>query len=44
MNDKAGKARISFYAADQPSSYTIRIKGISSKGDLINKTIQVGSK
>jgi hypothetical protein len=41
ITDKTGKGRFSFYAADQPSTYTITVKGISSKGDLIDKRVQI---
>lgn len=44
MVDKSGRTRVGFYAADQPSTYTIHVKGISSKGDLIDKIISLGSK
>ncbi|HLO83002.1 MAG TPA: Plug domain-containing protein [Chitinophagaceae bacterium] len=41
ITDKNGKGRFSFYAADQPSTYTITVKGVSSKGDLIDKRVQI---
>lgn len=44
LTDKNGKARVSFYAADQPATYTIHVKGISAKGDLLDKTITIGKK
>jgi hypothetical protein len=44
LTDKNGKARVSFYAADQPTTYTIHVKGISAKGDLLDKTITIGKK
>lgn len=44
ITDKTGKARVKFYAADQPQTYTIHVKGISAKGDLIEKTILIGKK
>lgn len=44
VTDKNGKVKVSFYAADQPSSYTVHIKGISSKGELLDKTVRIGMK
>ena len=44
VTDKTGKARVKFYAADQPETYTIHVKGISAKGDLLEKTIRIGKK
>jgi hypothetical protein len=44
VTDKSGKLRLGFYAADQPSTYTVHVKGISSKGELIDKTIRLGMK
>lgn len=41
LTDKNGKARLSFYAADEPATYSIRIRGVSSKGDLIDKWVRV---
>lgn len=42
--DSNGKARVGFYAADQPSGYTLRIKGITARGEHIDKTIRLGTK
>ena len=42
--DRNGKARVGFYAADQPSGYTIRVQGISARGELIFKTVRFGMK
>jgi hypothetical protein len=44
VTDKAGKARVKFYAADRPETYTIHVKGMSAKGDLLEKTITIGKK
>jgi TonB-dependent SusC/RagA subfamily outer membrane receptor len=42
--DRNGKARLGFYAADQPSGYTVQVKGITARGELIDKTIHLGMK
>jgi TonB-dependent Receptor Plug Domain len=39
--DKTGKGKFSFYAADEPATYTITVKGVSSKGDIIDKRVQI---
>jgi TonB-dependent SusC/RagA subfamily outer membrane receptor len=44
VTDKTGKARVKFYAADRPETYTIHVKGMSAKGDLLEKTITIGKK
>jgi hypothetical protein len=41
LTDKAGKGKFSFYAADEPSTYTMTVKGVSSKGDLIEKRVRI---
>ncbi len=41
LTDKEGKGKFSFYAADEPATYTITVKGVSSKGDLIEKRVQI---
>jgi TonB-dependent SusC/RagA subfamily outer membrane receptor len=42
--DKAGKAQFSFFTADLSGSYTIRVVGITSKGDLVDESILVNRK
>ncbi len=44
LADKTGKAKCSFYAADAPSSYSVRVTGISSRGDLLDKIIRIERK
>ena len=39
--DKSGKGKFSFYAADEPATYTITVKGVSSRGDIIDKRVQI---
>ncbi len=44
LMDKNGRAKVSFYAADAPTSYTIRVTGISARGDLLDKIIRIDRK
>ncbi len=39
--DKSGKAVFSFYTADLKGTYTVRVVGITSKGDLVDETIRI---
>jgi TonB-dependent SusC/RagA subfamily outer membrane receptor len=39
--DKSGKAEFSFYTADLKATYTVRVVGITSKGDLIDESIRI---
>jgi TonB-dependent SusC/RagA subfamily outer membrane receptor len=39
--DKNGKAQFSFFTADLSGTYTIRVVGITSKGDLVDESILV---
>jgi len=41
QTDEAGQAKISFYAADVPTTYTITIEGITKEGLLISKTERI---
>lgn len=44
ISDATGKASFQFYTADQTAGYTIRIKGVTSKGDLIDETHTISRK
>jgi TonB-dependent Receptor Plug Domain len=44
MTDQQGKASFQFYTADMPATYTIRIKGVTSKGDFIDESIMINRK
>jgi hypothetical protein len=44
MTDSTGKATLRFYTADMPSTYTIIITGITSKGDLIHYSTKLERK
>jgi len=39
--DKRGKAQFSFFTADQSGTYTIRVVGMTGKGDLVDESILV---
>jgi hypothetical protein len=39
--DKTGKAVFSFYTADLKGTYTIRVVGITTRGDLVDETIRI---
>ncbi len=39
--DKTGKAPFSFYTADLKGTYTVRVVGITSRGDLIDENIRI---
>lgn len=41
LTDSQGKAKLSFYSADMPSIYSLRIVGVTSKGDLIDQNIKL---
>ncbi len=43
VTDENGEAKISFYAADQPSSYTLILQGTDLKGNLGFKTATVNT-
>jgi hypothetical protein len=36
--DSTGHARVSFYTADKPSTYTVTIEGVSNRGELCSST------
>jgi hypothetical protein len=44
VSDPQGKASFQFYTADQASSYTIRIKGVTAKGDFIDESVKINRK
>ena len=44
VTDASGKAAFWFYTADLPASYTIRIKGVTSKGDFIDESQTINRK
>jgi hypothetical protein len=44
ITDENGEARISFYAADQPTSYTLILQGTDLKGNLGFKTATINVK
>ncbi len=44
LADKNGKAKVTFYAADAATSYTIRVTGITARGDLLDKIIRIDRK
>jgi len=44
LADKNGRAKVSFYAADAPSTYTIHVTGITSRGDILNKIVRIERK
>lgn len=44
ITDENGEARISFYAADQPTSYTLILLGTDLKGNLGFKTATINVK
>ena len=44
ITDENGEARISFYAADQPASYTLILQGTDLKGNLGFKTATINVK
>ena len=44
MSDQQGKANFQFYTADMPATYTIRVKGVTSKGDFIDESFKVNRK
>jgi hypothetical protein len=39
--NKNGKANVSFYTADRNTSYTVKIKGVTVTGELIDKQIKI---
>lgn len=41
MTDQQGKAAFQFYTADMPATYTIRVKGVTSKGHFIDESIRI---
>lgn len=44
MTDQQGKASFQFYTADMPATYTIRVKGVTSKGDFIDESVRINRK
>ncbi len=44
ITTNAGKATFSFYTSDVPTTYNITVKGVTVRGDIINKTITVKSR
>jgi TonB-dependent SusC/RagA subfamily outer membrane receptor len=44
MSDQQGKASFQFFTADMPATYTIRVKGVTSKGDFIDETYKINRK
>jgi hypothetical protein len=44
VTDERGEAQIFFYAADEPSSYTLILQGTDLKGNLAFKTIKINIK
>ncbi len=41
LTDSQGMATFQFNTADSPSTYSIRIRGVSSKGDIIDETVKI---
>lgn len=41
LTDSSGKASLHFFTADEPSSYTITVNGITVNGEIISKKIKI---
>jgi hypothetical protein len=44
VTDATGKAGFWFYTADLPATYTIRVKGVTAKGDIIDELKTINRK
>ena len=39
ITDENGKAEVEFFASDGPTTYTVRVKGVTTRGDIIDEKI-----